>query len=94
MASLLYPAGLKYLTDGTTVFLSDTIKLMLVNASYVYNAAHAHVSDVVANELSGTGYTGGFGGSGRKTLASKTINVTGTRIVVDVYEQTYVRRAD
>lgn len=27
-----------------------------------------------ANELSGTGYTGGFGGSGRKTLGSKAFN--------------------
>lgn len=56
---------------------SDTIKVMLVNTSYVPDKDHNFVSSItsgVTKELSGTGYTGGFGGSGRKTLASKTIS--------------------
>ena len=83
MASKWYPSGLKAVADGTVNYLTDTIKVFPVNSGYVYNAAHSHISDVVANELSGTGYTGGFGGSGRKTLASKTITVNGTHIEFD-----------
>jgi hypothetical protein len=73
MASKWYGKGLLKVVDRTIDFASDTIKVMLVNASYSYNADHDFIDDVVANELSGTGYTGGFGGSGRKTTASKTI---------------------
>ena len=89
MASKVYPAGLKYLTDGTTSYTSDTIKIMLVNSSYTYSDSHDHVDDVSANELSGTGYTGGFDGSGRKTLASKTITVNSTHIEFDAADITW-----
>jgi hypothetical protein len=56
--------------------LSDTIKVMLVDASYVPNPDHNFVDSITggsSKELSGTGYAAGFGGAGRKTLASKTI---------------------
>jgi hypothetical protein len=47
-------------------------------ASGVFNSAATllggnFVNQVSASELSGTGYVGGFGGAGRKALASKTI---------------------
>lgn len=66
------------IADNTLNLLSDTIKVMLVDASYTGNRDDDFVDDGSANdpqshELSGTGYTGGFAGSGRKTLASKTI---------------------
>lgn len=73
MASAWYNKGKAKVLDGTINLTSDTIKVMLLNASYSFNADHHFVSDVSANELSGTGYTGGFGGSGRKTLTTKTI---------------------
>ena len=73
MASKWYGKGLLKVADRTIDFANDTIKAILVNASYTYNADHDFANDVSSNELSGTGYTGGFGGSGRKTLASKTI---------------------
>lgn len=73
MASKWYGKGLLKVVDRTIDFANDTIKAILVNASYVYDADHDFANDVSGNELSGTGYTGGFGGSGRKTLASKTI---------------------
>ena len=70
-----YQSGLMKCMDGTVVLLSDTIKLMLVDDTYTPNRDHDFVSDVV--EISGvSGYTGGFGGAGRKTLASKTLAVT------------------
>src|SRR5262245_16592897 len=50
------------------------IKVLLVTPSYTFSRAHNTVSDVVANEVSGTNYTGGFGGSGRKTAASRVVS--------------------
>lgn len=50
----------------------DTIKVMLVDSGYTPDADHDFVADVVANELSGTGYVDGFGNAGRQVLAGKT----------------------
>lgn len=71
MASGWFNSGKRDVFDGTIDLVNDTIKIMLVNASYTPNPDHDFVDDVNANELSGTGYTGGFNGSGRKTLAGK-----------------------
>lgn len=56
--------------------IDDTIKLILIDSSYVFDPDHDFVASITAGsskELSGTGYTAGFAGSGRKTLASKTV---------------------
>lgn len=83
MAEFLYNTGSKELWDETIGILSDTIKVMLAGSGYtadrdddVVDAAGAN--DPVDEELSGTGYTGGWGGSGRKTLGSKTVTVNKT----------------
>jgi hypothetical protein len=68
-----YNRGKTQVLNGGVDLLTDTIKVMLVNASASFNADHNFVSEVNTNELSGTGYAGGFAGSGRKTLASKTV---------------------
>jgi hypothetical protein len=47
---------------------STPFKAMLVNEDFTFAADDVNVSDIVANEWSGTGYTGGFNGSGRKTI--------------------------
>lgn len=95
VASKMYPAGLKYLTDGTTVFLSDTVKIMLLTASATYNSAHDHVDDINANEIpSAGGYTGGFAGAGRKTLAGKAISINGTHIELDASDITWTALND
>lgn len=73
MASAWYNKGKAQVLNGGIDLLTDTIKVMLVDDTYVFAATHNFVSDVSADELSGTGYTGGFAGAGRKTLASKTI---------------------
>lgn len=57
----------------TLNLVSDTLKLMLASASYTPDRDHIYVSSVNPYELSGTGYTGGFAGSGRKTVASKAL---------------------
>lgn len=73
MASGWYNKGKYHVLNSTINLSSDTIKVMLVTSSYTFNADHDFISDVSANELSVTGYTGGFGGSGRKTLTGKSI---------------------
>ena len=64
---------------GTALDLGAATKLKigLASSSYVANrdddvADAAGANDFIDHEVSGTGYTAGYGGSGRKTLASKT----------------------
>lgn len=71
MASGVYNSFKRDIADGTIDLVNDTIKAILVTSSYTPNADHDFADDLGANELSGTGYAGGFAGSGRKTLASK-----------------------
>ena len=71
MASGWYNSGKRDLFDGTIDLVADTIKLILVSASYTPDADHAFVSSVSATELTGTGYTAGFAGAGRKTITTK-----------------------
>lgn len=66
MASNLYNPGLEKLLDGTISFESDTINVLLVDTSHTFDKTHEFVSDIVANEASGTGYA-------RKTLANAAI---------------------
>lgn len=73
MASKWYNGGLAGILDHSIDLLADTIKVMPVTAAYTYDADHKFVSSASGSEVSGTGYTGGFGGSGRKALASKTV---------------------
>ena len=64
--------------------LGDTIKVMLVNTSYTPDKDHDFVSSITGGttkEISGTGYSAGFGAAGRKTLASKTVTQDNTNDV-------------
>lgn len=70
MASAFYNSGLRDITDRTIDLIGDTVKIILVTSSYTPDKDHAFASSLT-NELSGPGYTGGFGGSGRKTIGSK-----------------------
>ena len=72
MASLVTNRGLYLIASGDVDLRDDDIKVMLLTSAYTPLATANFVSDVVANEMSGTGYTGGLGGSGRKSLTSKT----------------------
>lgn len=85
--SLVYGPGSLLLSGNTgrINWLADTIKAMLVTVAYTVNADHSFVSSAVAAELTGTGYVGGFGGAGRKTLSSKTLSYDGTlnRVIFD-----------
>ena len=72
--ALVYNLAKKLMVDGTIDLLNDDIKFMLVGSTYSADDAHDYVNpSAYQTELSGTGYAGGYAGSGRKTLASKSI---------------------
>lgn len=92
MSSLLTNKGRALILNGSVDMLTDTIKVMLLGTGVTPSVDDNFVSDVVSGELSGgTGYTGGFGGSGRKTLASKTVTEDDTNDVArfDAADVTY-----
>lgn len=80
MPSFVYNKAAEELANGTVDLLADTIKTMLVTSQYsparsdlVVDAGGAN--DPVDAEINVTGYTRGWNGAGRKSLASKTIVV-------------------
>lgn len=75
VVAVLYNLARQKILDGTLDLAGDTLKFMLLKPEYVPDLDHVSVTPLAAQELSGTGYTGGFGGSGRKTMANKTFGV-------------------
>lgn len=80
MPSFVYNKAAEELANGTIDLLTDTIKTMLVTSQYspvrtdlVVDAGGAN--DAVDAEINVTGYTRGWGGSGRKTLGTKVVVV-------------------
>lgn len=68
MASKMYGQFLLKALNKEVDWDTDTIKVALVSSAYTPNQdTHDYYDDVVANEVSGTGYT-----AGGATLASKT----------------------
>lgn len=74
-----------YLTDYGKGLLAQglvgtgaTLKLMLVTSSYTPSQTHQYVSSANAAEISTSGYSGGYGGSGRKTLSGLSVVVDTT----------------
>lgn len=85
MSSLSFNAGVKAIADRTVDFASDTIEIVLTKSSYTPNKDDVNGTPA-ASEITGvSGYVGGFGGAGRKVLASKTItnDTTNDRTVFD-----------
>ncbi len=73
-ASITFYNQFKKKINGTITWTSDTIKVMLVTASYSPDIdAHDFIDDASANEVSGTNYT-----AGGATLGSKTATVDNT----------------
>lgn len=64
--------------EGDLDLKNDTLKYILLGVGYTFDKDDEYVADVVANELSGTGYTGGFAGSGRKEVPTRTAGHNGT----------------
>ena len=86
MPSLLYDNAKKELCQGLIAWDSEpNIKVLLVNASYTPSAAHQFVTDLGANELTGTGYE-------RKALATRTVTIDAVnhKAVCDAADLDYV----
>jgi hypothetical protein len=80
MANAIYNSAKRDLANGSIDLDTDTIKVMLVTATYSPNIdTHTKRSDIT-NEVSGTGYT-----SGGAALANKTVTADNTndRMVFD-----------
>lgn len=73
MPNFVYLNGLKELFDGTISFLTADIRAMLIGTGYTPDVDHLFANTPGAFEISVTGYTPGFSGTGRKVLAGKTI---------------------
>jgi len=97
MASGWYTKGLRECIDGTIDLDTDTLKLMLVNASYAFDADHEVVdnaaddaTDPSFNEITATNYTAGWGGAGRKTpTITMQENDTQNRVEAALDDQTW-----
>ncbi len=90
MASGWFTQGLKKLLDGTIDIDTSTLKIILVDSGYTFNADHDVIdngandaTDPSFNEIVATNYTGGYAGAGRKT-ASVTLQVNDTDNRVDI----------
>ena len=80
MASFHYNTAANKVYDASLDMLVDVIKVGLSTSTHVPIRDDDFLDEVGADdfidgELSGTGYTAGFGGAGLLTLASKTIIV-------------------
>ena len=87
MPSKLYGNFLAKALNKEVDWDTDTIKVALLTSSYTPNQdTHDYYDDVVANEVSGTGYT-----AGGNTLASKTITYDGSNnvIILDAADTTW-----
>jgi hypothetical protein len=74
MAGFTFNAGSTALQDGTVDYLTDAVvKVILLTDAYTPDKDHATVTAIATAEVSVAGYTGGFGGAGRKALGSKTV---------------------
>lgn len=80
MASGAFLHGLRQQLDGTDTVTTATLKLMLVNNTFVFSQNYTVVDDSTgsttslhAQEIVATNYTGGFGGSGR---VAQTISIS------------------
>jgi hypothetical protein len=90
VASLTFNIGSFRLIDRTIDWAADTIEVIAMKSTYTPNKDDTN-SVYAAGELATlSGYAGGFGGAGRKVLASKTItnDTTLDRTVLDAADPT------
>jgi len=59
MANDIYPSFKEWMADGTLDLDNDSFKIMLLDDSHAFNAAHDLIADISGNEISGTGYSAG-----------------------------------
>ena len=96
MSSFVYNHAIKLIFNGGLNLDTDTLKIMLVNSTYTPDPDHDFVdagggSDPLDAEIVATNYTGGWGGSGRKTVpVTVTEQDANNRSVLIFTNQTWV----
>ena len=74
MASFITNRAKAGFTNGELDWDTDTIKVLLVTSANDADADDDFIGAIgTLGELSGTGYAAGFGGAGRKSLATKSV---------------------
>jgi hypothetical protein len=100
MADVFFTHGKRAIADQAAAdainLVGTTVKIALVDSTYAPSPDDQFVddgsaNDVTSHEISVTGYTGGFGGSGRKSLAGKSItaDLTNDRAEFDATDVTW-----
>lgn len=83
MASGMYNKAIQEMAKALIDLDTDTLKIMLVGSGYTFDPDHDTVNQASGSEISVSGYTGGFGGAGRKTVTI-TVNENDTNNRADV----------
>lgn len=88
MASGAYSRGILKVLDGTIDLDTTATKVGLAQSTYAPDPDESSLSTFATSEASCTGYTGGFGGAGRKsatvTLTEQTANNRVVAILTDL----------
>jgi hypothetical protein len=96
MASQWHQSAIYSIINGDINLALDTFKIMLVDSTYSDNKDFSVVDngtadDPASHEISVTGYTPGFGGSGRKTaIITSQVNNTDDRVDFAIADLTWV----
>lgn len=88
MASTAFSRGVLKATDGTIDLDTTATKVGLGKSAYAPDPDESSLSTFASSEADCTGYTGGFGGGGRKsatvTLTEQTANNRVVNIITDI----------
>ncbi len=74
MPSFMFNEAKKEFLNGTLDWDSQNFKAMLVTSGYTPDKDDIFVSELGANELSGSGYVAGFNGAGRVVITGKVVS--------------------
>jgi hypothetical protein len=85
MASGTYSRGSLRILDGTVVPGTTTTKIGLAQSTYAPASTETSLSTFATSEATCTGYTGGFGGAGRKTATVTLTEQSGSDRVVAIF---------
>jgi hypothetical protein len=90
MASGAYSRGILKILDGTIDADTMTTKIGLAQSSYAPDPDESSLTTFASSEATCTGYTGGFGGGGRKTATiTLTEQTASNRVVVIITDLTW-----
>lgn len=97
MASDFAQKGKQEIANQALNLVSEgSLKIMLLDSAYVHDTTRSFVSDATADdfeshEIAVSGYTGGFGGAGRRVPSSRTLtrDDPNTRIEFDFADETW-----